>query len=151
MTSNFQEKTFYIIKPDGLKNTESIKRIILKSGLRIIISKKTVLVPDIIRFIYPDTEADLLEAHFKFMSNEISEIGIIEGLNAIAKLVEISGKDTNPNLCASGTIRNRFGEKLGYKVGNALYYKNVFHRSKNKLQAKREVDLFDRIKKQSTQ
>lgn len=146
MAGNFQGKTFYIIKPEGIKNTELIKKIIKKNGLRIIDSKRAVLTPEIIKFIYPDIETDLLEAHFKFMSKEISEVGVIVGLNAIAKLVEISGKDTNPNLCALGTIRNRFGEKLGYKVGNALYYKNVFHRSKNKQEAKKEVDLFDKIK-----
>ena len=146
MTSNSWEETFYIIKPEGLKNAIAIKNIILKNGLKVITSKETILAPDIIKFIYPDLRDDMLNAHLKYLCNNISEVGIIEGLNAINKLVEISGKDTNPNLCASGTIRNLFGMKLGCKIGNTLYYKNAFHRSRNKDEAEIEVDLFDRIK-----
>jgi nucleoside diphosphate kinase len=142
---NILERTFFIIKPEGIKNTESIKKIIHKNGLKILISKKTILSPEIIKLVYSDTENDLFEAHLEFMSKDVSEVGIIEGVNAITKLVEISGKDVNPNSCASGTIRNLFGEKVGYKIGNALYYKNGFHRSKTRYEAKKEVDLFGRI------
>lgn len=144
---NILEKSFFIIKPEGIKNAEGIKNIILENGLKIVKTKLALLSPDIIKLIYLDTSNDLFAAHVMFMCKEISEVGIIEGANAIDKLVEVSGHDTNPNLCATGTIRNLFGEKVGCKVGISLYYKNVFHRSRNIDEANREVDLFDRIEK----
>ena len=145
MENNF-EKTFFIIKPEGIKNAEAIKNIILENGMTIIMSKLAILTPDIIKLIYTDTSNDLLKAHLMFMSKDISEVGIIEGANAINRLVQISGSHTNPNLCAAGTIRNLFGEKTCSKVGVSLYYKNVIHRSLNKEEADRDVKLFDRIK-----
>lgn len=145
MTEALLEKSFFVIKPEGIKNTKSIKDIILKSGLKIIGSKKTLLTKEVIKIIYPDIESDLLRAHLKFMTKEFCEAGIVEGQNAISVLVEIAGKKTNPNLCANGTIRNLFGIKELFKVGNSSYYKNAFHRSQNKEEAKKEVALFYKI------
>lgn len=146
MTDNPLTKTFFIIKPEGLVHSKSIKSTIHKNGLRIIDSIKTVLTPDSIKSIYFDTTGDMLEAHVHFMCRDTSEVGIIEGQNAIDKLIEISGSETDPKLCTSGTIRNIFGEQVGYRFGKALYYKNAFHRSSNRAEAKNEVELFERIK-----
>jgi len=148
MTKNFVEQTFYIIKPEGLKNAAAIKEIILNNDLKIIESKQLLLKKDIIKVLYSNLNKDLLEAHFKFMCNKINELGIIEGQNAVKKFLEISGKHTNPDLCSSGTIRNIFGEKMKYKIGQAIYYKNAIHRSKTLLEATRDIDIFRKLQQQ---
>ena len=136
------EKTFFIIKPEALRNSELIKEIIIKNGLEIVITKKLILSPETIKAIYPDVKSDLLKAHILFMTKRQSEVGIVRGQNAVWKLLEISGTETDPSICATGTIRNIFGQSKLYRVGNALYYKNAFHRSQNKMEAKRDIRLF---------
>ncbi len=138
------EKSFYIIKPEAFANRIAIQEKIISNKLKIV-SLKTILLPEfIITQIYPNMSSDLYSATMKYLRCGFSELGIVEGENAISLLLEIGGKDTNPNKCEIGTIRNMFGDKVEVIYGNAVYFKNGFHRSHNYIEAVRDIELYEK-------
>jgi nucleoside-diphosphate kinase len=139
------EQALYIIKPEGMANRKEIHQMILDAGLKIILSKCVLLNNLVLNTIYPNLSPDLLDATIRFLTKAPSEIGVVEGENAIEKLRELIGEQTNPDECRPGTIRHRFGVRPSVVVGKSIYHLNVLHRSKTVDEARRELDLYDRV------
>lgn len=120
----------FIIKPEAIKKSSEIKKIIHESGLEIISSKCIKIDEEFISSFYKNADSSLLKNLKKFLTLDNCEIGVVEGEDAINKLRELSGKYSNPSLCKKGSIRNTFscGE---VKNENGMYYKNAFHCSRN--------------------
>jgi nucleoside diphosphate kinase len=120
--------TFYIIKPEAVKYNGEIHKIIILSGLIIIQSNIILLPKKIIEELYFTCSKNIIEATKYFMCNEVSEIGIVLGDNALEELRAICGTETSPDKCKVGTIRNLFGIKEPQYFNGIEYYKNAIHR-----------------------
>lgn len=136
------ETSFFIIKPEAMKYQKQIKSIITSSGLSIVSTKTLILSSAVLKELYPTISIELWKATLTYLSHNESEMGIVEGENAIKRLLIIGGESTNPKLCNPNSIRGRFGEKEAVYIGGVIYYKNGFHRSHNKLEAIRDINLF---------
>ncbi len=128
-----------------MPDREEISRLIEAAGLRIVAKKLTRILKEAVDVFYPQLCQDLREATLLQYGLGLSEIGIVEGPEAIARLFRLAGESANPAECDASTIRFRFGSRLPVRVGNALYYRNAFHRTSNASDAPRELAVFETL------
>lgn len=137
------QRTYCIIKPEGM--TDYVRAVITRrfeaAGLRIVRRKIAVLHPDLIARLY----LDLYEAKNELWDLTLHELGtapceamIVEGDDAIAKVLDIIGHKTDPAACAPGSIRHLFGSRVPIRAGKFVYWRNVAHRSKNDEEAEND-------------
>jgi nucleoside diphosphate kinase len=142
MKLNEIETSFFIIKPEAMPHRNSIKSMILASGFRIVSTKVIILPEFLLTEIYPSVSGELWSLTLQYMAKGESEMGLVEGEDAIKRLLVLGGLSTDPALCASDSIRGQYGFKEAIKIGKTHYYRNGFHRSHDKVEAERDVKLF---------
>ncbi len=133
ITADKNEKTFAIIKPDGIKNTTKIIEMIYNSGLKIEKYEIRKLNEEILREhyahiadkpFYPEVEQYMLSSEVVLM--------ILSGEEAVSKFRKLMGP-TDSTKAPKGTIRGEFGiDKT----------RNVVHGSDSKENAEIEIDRF---------
>lgn len=127
------EKTFAIIKPDGIKNISKIIEMIYNSGL--VISKFEVRQLD--EEILSEHYSHLLDKPFypmlqEYMLSSEVVLMILEGENAVENLRNLMGP-TDSTKAPKGTIRGEFGTDITY---------NAIHGSDSKENAEIEINRF---------
>lgn len=135
----------YIIKPEAMQYREKIRELLKGAGLRIVEFKTAILPESALDQIYPNLDADLRKATTKYMRCGVSEVGVVTGESALSILEQVGGNHTDPNHCEPGTIREMYGNKKGVKFGQAVYFKNAFHRSHNASEALRDINLYNQL------
>ena len=128
-----REKTFAIIKPDGMKNIAKIIEMIYESGL--VISKYEI--KNLNKEVLKEHYAHLLEKPFyseieEYMLSSEVVLMILEGENAVEKLRALMGP-TDSTIAEPNTIRGKFGTD---KMLNAI------HGSDSKESAEAEIKRF---------
>lgn len=139
------EISFYIIKPEAIQFTDEIQKLIISTGLKINTSTKILLPTTFIEELCFDYSKEIIEVTKYFLCNEICEVGIVKGDSALEKLYVISGTETDPNKCNTGTIRNLFGIKAPQIFNGIKYYKNAIHRPKTKEEFDRNISSIRRL------
>lgn len=142
------ERTFVMVKPDGIKKGlvgEVIKRIEDK-GLAIKDIRKTRMTPSQFKRLYAHIYKKypkIVKSLFDVITKKDVVVMIVEGSNAAKKVQKIRGP-SNPAEAPRGTIRGDFARdqdmrKL-YKKGRAVM--NIMHSSDDKKQAGFEIKIF---------
>jgi len=139
------ERSVYIIKPEAVAHRKRIRSVIREAGLRIVAHKLVVLPIHAIESLYPDMDADLHAATLYYLGVGPSEIGIVEGVDAIKRLNQITGEFVDPRMCASNTIRRSYGFSSPVKWQSAIYFLNGLHRSRDACEVARDLVLFDTL------
>lgn len=139
------ERSVYIIKPEAVAHRERIRSRIRDVGLRVAAHKLVVLPTQAIESLYPEMGADLHAATLHYFGVGPSEIGIVEGVDAIKRLNQIAGEFVDPTKCAPDTIRGSYGFKSPVKWQSAVYFLNAVHRSKDAGEVARDLALFDSL------
>lgn len=139
------ERSVYIIKPEAMSERGKISHLIEASGLRIAARKLTKFPREALDVFYPELSQDLREATAYYFGLGLSEIGIVEGPGAIARLFQLAGKSVDPAECGPSTIRFQFGSRSPVRMGNVLYYRNGFHRARNASDAAREMAIYQTL------
>ncbi len=134
-----EERTVYIIKPEGMKYACEIREMIREAG-KITGAWQLILPEWVPKILYPKGSSEQHYGLGKFFGSGISEIGIVIGEGAIEALVRISGSKTDPLSCEPGTIRKRFGDypEMGHGIP---YYRNCIHRSRTGKESLRDQNL----------
>lgn len=135
------EQSVFIIKPEAIAVCAEILEMIKEGGLRIKLSYCTPLEEWVIEKLYPNLTEDLYLATKTHMGGKLCHIGIVEGENAVEKLLTLCGKSTNPNQCAHGSLRKKFASSSAHWTGIGDYWYNVIHRPKNKDEAARDLKI----------
>ena len=135
------EQSIYIIKPEATIFRAEIIRMIEEAKLKVEDKKDLVLPEQALRVLYPDLSADLWNATFLSFVAPI-QIGLVTGEDAVKVLFRLAGKKTAPSECGSKTIRFIFGRKEPFVIGDIKYYANAIHRSKNKREARKDIEVF---------
>ena len=136
------ETSFYIIKPHGLMIRKKVVAMIKAGGLTII-EKKSLILPDwALKIIYSDLPEKYSDVVFQPFKNACSEVGLVVGEDAINKLLKITGTELDPTDCAYGTIRHEFGGREPFMIDGVRCYTNIIHRSRDKIEAKKDIDVF---------
>ena len=129
------ERTFSIIKPDGVKKN-LIGKIVDKfetAGLRPVAMKRKLLSKSEAEGFYAvHKERPFFGELVEFMTSGPVVLMVLEGENAIARNREIMGA-TNPKEAAAGTIRAEFADSIG---------ENTVHGSDAKETAAVEIRYF---------
>lgn len=129
------EKTFFMIKPDGVKRHligEIITRL-EKKGLTLVAMKMMHITRELARQHYAE---HVDKSFYEFLENFITSGPVIvmvwSGEHAIQTVRQIMGK-TNPLEAATGTIRGDYALVMN---------ENVVHGSDSPVSAEREIGLF---------
>lgn len=133
------ELTLYVLRPEALEFADEIRGMIVSAGLSIRHVTRTVLSDEIVAAMYDGCPQYVVEAAQYFMGNRECEIGLVEGTDAIKRLVQLCGTKTNPVECADGTIRKLFGMAVAQEFRGSPYYLNAIHRPQTPLEVARDL------------
>lgn len=136
------ETSFYIIKPHGLVFRKEVRAIIEASGLIIAESKNLILPAWALKIIYSDLSEKYGDAVFQPLNGAFVEAGLVTGEDAINRLLQITGTELDPVDCAPSSIRSRFGGRKPLMIDGVRYYINIIHRSRNKIEAEKDIGVF---------
>ena len=146
MVGKETERTFVIIKPDGIKK-RVVGRVIAKvEGLGLMVKRiqSKRLSFEECRKLYPKTRKNLPEIYAaveKHMTENLSIILIVEGEDAVKKVRNLKGP-TDLLQAPPGTIRRDFitdEERELFRQGRNV--KNVMHAPDDKEEAEFEIKL----------
>ncbi len=136
------ETSFYIIKPHGLIFLAEVRAMIQDGGLIISESKRLIMPYWALETIYSDLPERYRSAVFKPFADTSVEVGLVVGENAVDTLLQIAGTELDPVDCAPESIRFKFGGRGSFMIDGVRYYKNIIHRSRDRMEAKKDVDVF---------
>jgi len=129
------ERTFVMVKPDGVKRRligEVISRI-EKAGLRIVAMKMLQLTRAMAEKHYAVHKGKpFYDGLIKFISSGPVVAMVVEGENAVKRMRKIAGA-TNPMDAEVGTIRGDFGMVIG---------RNIVHAADSPENAKIEYSIY---------
>ena len=137
-----QEKTFFMVKPDGVARglENEIFARIKQAGMKIETQKRLVLTAEQAAELYrPHLGKKFYPGLIKFITSGPVVAGIISGENAIARLRQLMG-DTDPLAAARGSIRGDLKEQD--VINEEGIIKNLVHGSDSLESARRETAIF---------
>jgi nucleoside-diphosphate kinase len=126
------ERTFSIIKPDGVANNHigEIYRRFEKAGLRIVAARLTQLSKAQAEGFYAVHKArPFFNDLVSFMTSGPVVLSVLEGENAVQKNRDLMGA-TDPKKAASGTIRADFADSID---ANAVHGSDAPETAKNEV------------------
>ena len=136
------EKTFFMIKPDGVSRRleKEIFSRVEKAGLKIELSKPLSLSAAEAAALYkPHLGKKFYPGLVKFITSGPALAWIVSGENAIARLRELMG-DTDPLAAEPGTIRGDLREAEVINEDGII--KNLVHGSDSPASTARETAIF---------
>jgi len=135
------EKSVLMIKPEGMNHRDEIMAFIEKGGLKITRFRTMVLTEDELRKIYHDTSGEIWEKTKKaFLGKEVF-VAEVEGGEAIDKLKNICGTNTDPVACDVGSVRNFFRE-IAPRYETPGYHQNIIHRALGEKEVEDQTLIF---------
>jgi len=137
-----QEKTFFMIKPDGVKRglEKEIFTRLEKAGLKINFSQNLLMTKDLAEQLYaPHLGKEFYPGLIRFIASGPVAACIVSGEEAVAKVREIMGA-TDPRMAAPGTIRGELKEAEVINKDGII--KNLVHGSDSLESAARELAIF---------
>lgn len=134
MSSGLKERTYVMVKPDGVQRGligEVISRI-EKRGLKIIALRMNTISRKIAEEHYAEhANKPFFNSLIEFITSGPSVSMVVEGKNAVSVMREINGA-TNPVKAGIGTIRGDFALDTA---------RNIVHASDSIESAKREISI----------
>ncbi|MEM2956441.1 MAG: nucleoside-diphosphate kinase [Candidatus Pacearchaeota archaeon] len=140
------ERTFAMIKPDGMKYKDEILKRIKEAGLRVVKSNIVKVSPDLAAKFYKHVRVNRGDQIYQSLidyitSGEVMPM-ILEGENAVSVLRKITG-NTDPEKAEKGTIRGDFGtDKMRIADSENRATRNVIHSSSSPDEAVIEINYF---------
>lgn len=132
------EKTFFIIKPDGLKYLDKIITLFVANKLDILEIRRVKATMEQLNKHYAHiTDKPFYKDVVKYMTSDFIYVGILEKENAVEDLRKLMGS-TKPEEADKGTIRNLYGF-TDKETGNIF---NVIHGSDSIENAKKEMKIW---------
>lgn len=127
-------RSYYIIKPDGIASCQLIEEII-EAKIKITKRALTPIPEELVRLMYPAVTPGLLKAIITEYDHP-NIVGIVEGRNAVQKMYELCGTETDPRHCGRKTIRYLFGAATDRFIDSKPFYRNIIHRPRNDLECR---------------
>lgn len=136
------ERTFFMIKPDGVKRYLSnlLLTRIVESGFKVLIRRRAAVTREQAEALYAVHKGKpFYDGLIKFITSGPSVLTVVEGENVVAGLRAMMGP-TDPRQAPAGTLR-------GDNVGDPLFTEdgimmNVCHGSDSIENAKKEIAIF---------
>ncbi len=141
------EYSVYLIKPEGMKFQTIIWEMFQKAGLKVVRRCTFDELPaPLVIDIYRNVSPCIWKATADHLIYKRCEMGIVCGDDAVNRLITLIGVYTNPLICATGTIRSRFGGKAPVLLADdTRYFYNAIYRSETYEEVLRDIRLFRRF------
>jgi nucleoside-diphosphate kinase len=125
------EKTFAMIKPEGLVRADDIEARIIDAGLEIDARRDIILSEEQFELIYGHTRSsipDVYDAMKSYLTSNYVRIFCVSGDDACARMLELRGS-SNAADARPGSIRYDFARDQDYTVlyAEGKFAMNVFH------------------------
>lgn len=131
-----------IIKPSGIRHTEAIIDVLRRAGMPVLERKDITYTATLAHQLYDHMSPEAQEDIGKDLEGKPGIALRIE-VPSIEALLEVAGRDTDPRICAFGTIRWRFGtHENPSDVGGTPWWQNAFHRPVDMREVQRDMALF---------
>ncbi len=137
-----QEKTYFMIKPDGVSRglTDNIIKRVTEAGLKVEQQKKLTLTAEQAAELYqPHLGKKFYPGLIRFITSGPVVACIVSGESAISRLRALMG-DTDPLAAERGTIRGDLKEMDVINEDGII--KNLVHGSDSPAAAAREAAIF---------
>lgn len=143
-------KTVYIIRPFGMPFRHTIRQRILREGLAIVASRELKLPRWAYEAIYPRYAhagvPDIVWMRRLILTTgNLSEVAILEGEDAVARLVRLVGHRPDPAECEVGTIRRDYGASAVEQFDGFSFHLRVMHRPENEEEAAHDLPIIERL------
>ncbi|MBW2964689.1 nucleoside-diphosphate kinase [Candidatus Woesearchaeota archaeon] len=139
------DRTLFIIKPDAFDEKERITSEISKH-LEILKVEEFRFTIDLLSAFYKE---DYQKTHFhaltEYMLEDRCEAGLLRGCAAIERLVELTGRNSDPKYCLPQTIRFRYGKGQQMTKSGIYIVKNAIHRPLTEEEFLYELSLLQNI------
>ncbi len=142
MPSSVLEKTFFMIKPDGVSHglENEIFRRVEEAGLKVLRRKKMRMTEGQAADLYlPHRGKKFYPGLLNFITCGEVVCSVVEGEDAVSRLRDLMGA-TDPREAAPGTIRGDLREEN--VLNHEGIIKNLVHGSDSSESAKRELSIF---------
>ncbi|MEK7156891.1 MAG: nucleoside-diphosphate kinase [Patescibacteria group bacterium] len=144
------EKTVYIIRPFGMPFRHTIRQRILSAGLSIEASRELKIPRWAYEAIYPREKHsgvpdEVWMRRLILTTGNLSEAGILEGEDAVARLVRLVGHKPDPAECEVGTIRRDYGASAVEHFGEFMFHLRVMHRPENEEEAAHDLPIIEKL------
>ena len=142
-------RSVYIIKPEGMSRRETIRQMIAETGLVVVSYVIARLTLEDLELLYPHIHLhhrEMWDETLRHLLGQECEVGLVEGDDAVHRLLLICGRHTAPPQCSSKTIRGMFGDSLARHLGGTegktlWYYPNVIHRPRDEEEARKDLQI----------
>ena len=104
-------------------------RRMIQGHLKLVARRKIVLRRANIDLLYPNLHQNILRLTEICMSGKTVEVGLVEGSQAVDRLLRLAGNKVAPQQCRPGTLRHTFGVRQPVVFRNTRYYRNALHRA----------------------
>ena len=147
------QRTVYMIRPFGMPFRLTIRRRMQSAGLSIVASRRLKIPRWAFEKIYPrdkyaSAPQEVWWRRMILTTGGISEMGILEGEDAVARLVQIVGERPDPADCTHGTIRRDFGASSVENFDGFAFHLRTMHRPENEEEAAHDLPIFLRLLKE---
>ena len=135
-----------IIKPYALNRSEEILQILQNASIVILEKKRFWYTPEMIEILYDHMSPEARDGIARRLVG-LQSLSLLLSAPSIERFLEIVGKESNPRLCAPGTIRARFGiHDTPTYIGDDVWYENAFHRPIDAREAARDLALLFNVR-----
>lgn len=131
------ETTLFFIKPEAVNRADDIREAIEAAGLTVKRIVPFVMDAECINGLYGHLNQTIKNRLISQLLYRECVLGIVEGENAITRLVEITGERYEPALCNPHSIRFRFGDHTA-----GLEHHNAIHRPKTPEEVEHNFKVF---------
>jgi nucleoside-diphosphate kinase len=136
------EKTFFMIKPDGVARglVDEIFKRLVQAGLKVAVDRRATISEQQAAELYlPHLGKTFYDGLVKFITSGPVRLCLVEGERAIVKTRALMGA-TDPLAAERGTIRGDLREKDVINEDGVI--KNLVHGSDSLASAQRELAIF---------
>ena len=144
------EKTVYMIRPFGMPFRHTIRQRILREGLSIVASRELKIPRWAFEEIYPrhtDSKVpdEVWMRRLVLTTGNLSEVGVLEGEDAVARLVRLVGTEADPAEWEVVTIRRDYGASAAECIGGFVFHYRVMHRPVDEEEALRNLSTIEKL------
>lgn len=138
-----KQRTFILIKPDGMPNKEKVFEILDKAASRVAYAELDEMsAENVAKHYEPHKDKPFFQSLVNEFAGQATAIAVYEGEDVIARIADIVG-ETEPTKARQGTIRATFSKDSKEAANrDKRYLRNVLHRSDSVEEAEREISVW---------
>lgn len=127
--NSLYEESFFMIKPCGLKYQDEILEQ-LRANFNVKMVNQMILTKEFLEKIYRQEESVFRKMNICYLCDKKAILGVVGGIDARKRLMEVCGYDFRPECCDESSIRYKYSDiRVPIEIHGRPFYINAIHRS----------------------